>query len=143
VTVDLTKGKFSALVDAISERYTFQQDNPYTLDPGIVVLGQTYERVTLPLSNGDSDGPCLSARIEGRSSFSRCGLLVHFTAPTIHAGFDGTITLEIMNFGPHSIQLRKHSYICQLIIEQVSGRPFRNDSQFQGQESATGVIPAN
>jgi deoxycytidine triphosphate deaminase len=37
--------------------------------------------------------------VEGKSSYARCGLLVHFTAPTIHTGFAGTITLELINLG--------------------------------------------
>ncbi|NOT02219.1 MAG: dCTP deaminase [Phycisphaerales bacterium] len=133
VSIDLRDGGFSALVPAISERWTFPREQPFTIQPNQFILGQTLETVTLPLLPDELNYPCLAARIEGRSSYSRCGLLIHFTAPTIHAGFSGTIALEICNFGPHSIQLFKHSYICQLIIEQVHGRPFRNDSQFQGQ----------
>jgi len=63
---------------------------------------------------------------------------VHFTAPTIHAGFRGTITLELINFGTIPIALYPGAPICQLIIEQVSGVPFRNDSQFQDQSMASG-----
>lgn len=65
-------------------------------------------------------------------------MLVHFTAPTIHAGFNGTITLEIMNLGHYSIVLTPLMPICQLIIEEVRGVPFRNDSQFHGQSRAAG-----
>ena len=75
-----------------------------------------------------------------RSSYARCGLLVHFTAPTIHAGYSGTITLELINFGPFPILLYPGAPICQLIVEQVSGTPFRNDSQFQGQSRAGGKV---
>lgn len=99
------------------------------------VLGRTLERVELPIR---SRGTCLAARIEGRSSYARCGMLVHFTAPTIHAGFAGTITLEIVNLGPLPIMLTPGAPICQLIIEQVDGVPFRNDSQFQDQSTAGG-----
>jgi dCTP deaminase len=99
------------------------------------VLGKTLERVELPiLDNGTS----LAARVEGKSSYARCGLLVHFTAPTVHAGFAGTITLELINLGPLDIALYPSMPICQLIIEQVSGIPFRNDSQFQNQVRAGG-----
>jgi dCTP deaminase len=77
--------------------------------------------------------------VEGKSSYARCGLLVHFTAPTIHAGFSGTITLELINFGPLKIELYPDMPICQLIVEQVSGMPFRNDSQFQGQSRPGGT----
>jgi hypothetical protein len=76
--------------------------------------------------------PVLAARVGGRSSFARCGVLVHFTAPSIHAGFVGTITLEIMNLGPHAM-LRPGMKICQLILEQVEGFPADAPSQFHGQ----------
>jgi dCTP deaminase len=65
-------------------------------------------------------------------------MLVHFTAPTIHAGFEGTITLEIINLGEYAISLHPLMPICQLIIEEVRGVPFRNDSQFQGQSRTVG-----
>lgn len=137
VAIDLTApGKYANFAEAVEEKWTFPVDQPFTLEPGRFVLGKTLERVDLPINNGS---PCLAARIEGRSSYARCGLLVHFTAPTIHAGFSGVITLEIMNLGPYRINLYKHKPICQLIIEEVEGSPFRNDSQFQGQVRPGGV----
>jgi len=140
VSIDLRVGGFSALADAISERWRFPQGQPYTLKHGEFVLGRTLERIALPIAKHTSSRPCLAARIEGRSSYSRCGLLVHFTAPTIHAGYDGIITLEICNFGPYSIELHKGACICQLIVEEVAGIPFRNDSQFHGQRSPDGTV---
>jgi dCTP deaminase len=65
---------------------------------------------------------------------------VHFTAPTIHAGFKGNLTLEIMNFGGYPISLYPETPICQLVVERVSSKPFRNDSQFHGQTSAAGPL---
>lgn len=112
------------------------EDQPLVLAPGRFILGQTHEWVELPLI--EEIDRRLAARIEGKSSFARCGLIVHFTAPTIHAGFKGTITLEIMNFGPYSISLRPRMPICQLIIEEVRGMPFRNDSQFHCQTQPVG-----
>ena len=94
------------------------------------VLGRTRERVELPIQPGS---PALAARIEGRSSYARCGLLVHFTAPTIHSGFAGNITLELVNLGPYPILLYAGAYVCQLIVEEVIGEPFRNVGQFHGQ----------
>jgi dCTP deaminase len=118
------------------EPRTLTDDQPLVLAPHRFILGRTHERVCLPLQvDGEKS---LAARVEGKSSYARCGLLVHFTAPTIHAGFDGTITLEIMNLGPYSIVLRPQMPICQLIIEEVRGIPFRNDSQFQGQARVAG-----
>ncbi len=137
ITIDLRRGGFTDLFVPNSETRTITPDQPYVLQPGKLVLGKTLERVELPLI---SDKPCLAARVEGKSSYARCGLLVHFTAPTIHAGFRGTITLELINLGPIPIQLTPGAPICQLIIEQVDGIPFRNDSQFQGQARAGGNV---
>jgi dCTP deaminase len=135
--VDLRKGGFAKLFGPNSETRQITNDQPFALEPGRFVLGRTLERVELPISPG---GPCLAARIEGRSSFARSGLLVHFTAPTIHAGFKGTITLEMINFGPLPIVLYPAMFVAQLIIEWVDGVPFDNESQFQGQSSAGGVL---
>jgi len=76
----------------------------------------------------------------GESSYARCGLLIHVSAPIIHAGFEGTITLELCNLGPQAISLYPGMPICQLIVEEVRGTPFRNDSQFQGQRAPGGVV---
>ena len=84
--------------------------------------------------------PSLAARIEGKSSRARCGLLVHFTAPTVHPGFFGTLTLEMINLGPSPIALVPGMPIAQLIVEEVKGIPVENPSQFQGQSAPEGVI---
>ena len=65
--------------------------------------------------------------------------MVHFTAPTIHAGYSGTITLEMVNLGQYDIILRPGAYVCQLIIETVDGVPFSSVSQFQGQTRPGGI----
>lgn len=111
----------------------------FNLDPNKFILGNTVEKVSLPLV--DKEGRkqnCLAARIEGRSSAARLGLIIHFTAPTIHAGFAGRITLEIINLGPRVITLYPETYICQLILETVDGIPTEKESQFQGQEIPLG-----
>ena len=138
VSIDLQRGNFSELFGPNSETRTISTEQPYALAPGRLVLGKTLERVELPIR---SDRPCFAARIEGKSSYARCGLLVHLTAPTIHAGFAGTITLEMINLGSIPILLYPGMPICQLILELVDGTPFRNDSQFQGQSQAGGVLP--
>lgn len=137
INIDLRRGSFAQLFAANSERKTLSREQPYALNPGKFVLARTFERIELPIAD---DGACLAARIEGKSSYARCGMLVHFTAPTIHAGFDGTITLELMNLGPIPVLLYPLAPICQLIVERVEGLPFRNDSQFQGQSSAGGAV---
>lgn len=135
INIDLRRGRFADLFGPNSISHKLTEDQPYILEAGKFVLANTLERVELPIFD---DRPCLAARVEGRSSFARCGLLVHFTAPTIHAGFSGRITLEIINLGPIPINLYPGSYICQLIIEEVQGVPRRNDSQFQGQRKPGG-----
>lgn len=134
--INLNQGSFAKLFGANCETRKLTADSPYVLRPGRLVLGKTLEHVTLPLVPG---GVSLAARVEGKSSYARCGLLVHFTAPTIHAGFSGTITLELINLGLCNISLYPHTPICQLILEEVSGVPVRNDSQFQGQTTAGGT----
>lgn len=134
--IDLRKGDFNALFGPLSETRMLTDEQPYVLRPSKLVLAKTLERVELPLL---ADGVSLAARVEGKSSYARCGLLVHFTAPTIHAAFAGTITLELINLGPLDIALYPGMPICQLIIEQVHGVPFRNDSQFQHQARPGGV----
>lgn len=135
VNIDLRKGDFKTLFGQNSETRLLSEEQPFVLKPGKLVLGKTREWVSLPILH---DATSLAARVEGKSSFARCGLLVHFTAPTVHAGFSGTITLELINLGPLDIALYPNMPICQLIIEQVHGTPFRNDSQFQGQTAAGG-----
>lgn len=109
----------------------------YSLEPGNFILGQTLERIDLPLIP-DEGGNVLAARVEGKSSLARCGLLVHFTAPTIHAGFQGNITLEMINLGRYPILLRFKMPICQLIFEIVQSKPTSNPSQFHGQSRPEG-----
>lgn len=116
--------------------YKISQSQPYSLSPNKLVLARTLETVDFPLLNSTSI--CYSARIEGKSSLARCGILVHFTAPTIHAGFRGSITLEIINLGIHKLLLTPEMYVCQLIIEEVKGVPSGAPSQFHGQSNAVG-----
>ena len=88
----------------------------------------TKERVDLNLKGK------VAARLEGKSGLARIGLGVHVTAPTIHAGFPGTIQLELVNHGPMPIKLRPGMAICQLIIETIKGTPsMAHKSQFAGQ----------
>lgn len=135
--IDLRKGDFNTMFGPLSVSTKLTQEQPFVLRPSKLVLGKTLEHVELPLQPDSTTS--LAARVEGKSSYARCGLLVHFTAPTVHAGFAGTITLELINLGPLDIALYPNMPICQLIIEQVVGTPFRNDSQFQGQNKPGGV----
>ena len=77
-------------------------------------LGQTRSRVALNREHK------IAARVEGKSSLARLGLIVHLTAPVIHCGFRGHIALELINFGPFSIKLVPHkTRICQLVFERL------------------------
>jgi len=133
---DLRKPGLPSLLDKVYEPLEMDPTGGYSLKPNTFVLGSTVEVVKLPIR---PKRPVYAARVEGRSSFARCGLLIHFTAPTIHAGFDGTITLEIMNFGLHDIILYPDLHIAQLVFELVDGQPQRNDSQYQGQRRPSGA----
>lgn len=108
-----------------------------TIPPGEFVLVRTLEYVTLPFESK------LAARIEGRSRQARLGMGVHITAPTIHAGFSGKITLEIVNHGPFELKVRPNvSKLAQLIIEKVAAIPSRRtDSTFSSQTTTLGTPP--
>jgi dCTP deaminase len=120
-----------------SKAHTITEAQPLSLKPNKLVLAKTLEAVDFPLN---AEGDCFSARVEGRSSLARCGILVHFTAPTIHAGFSGTITLEMINLGPHAFLLTPGMFVCQLIIEEVKGCPVNAPNQFKGQTNPAGVV---
>ncbi len=111
-------------------------DSPYELKRNVFVLGITRETVELPINE---DTPPLAARIEGKSSRARCGLLVHFTAPTVHPGWSGPLTLEMINLGAASILLRPGMPTAQLIVEEVKGTPFENPSDFRSQSTPPGI----
>ena len=66
--------------------------------------------------------------------------MVHLTAPTIHAGFDGFITLEVMNHGPFDLKLVPHKTImCQYIFERLEQIPGRKiTTSFVGQDTPIG-----
>ncbi len=125
-----------------SRRVVLTGDQPYTLVRNQFILGRTIEEISLPILAEYKT--CLAARIEGKSSRARCGLLIHFTAPTVHPGFNGTLTLEMINLGPANIILREGMAIAQLIVEEVTGFPAAlNPSQFQGQHTPEGLTVGN
>lgn len=135
LAIDLRGGGVARLLAKAYEARQIPPDSNYCLEPGAFVLGSTVERVELPLR---PDRPCLAARVEGKSSFARSGLIVHLTAPTIHAGFAGHITLELKNLGEYPVLLFPGMYIAQLILERVDGLPASRISQFQGQMKPEG-----
>jgi len=85
---------------------------PFILHPGEFVLGSTLERVTLPDD--------LVARLEGKSSLGRLGLLIHSTAGFIDPGWDGHVTLELSNVANLPITLYVGMKIGQLSFVQLT-----------------------
>lgn len=109
-------------------------DGSVVIPPGQFLLSRTRETLSLPLDSK------LAARVEGRSTYARLGLVVHMTAPTIHAGFSGSIVLEIMNFGPYPLALDPgRTRICQVIFEELGSDPTCVlNTVYQGQQSVLG-----
>jgi len=102
----------------------------FLIPPKVLVLAWTKEYISLDI------GTRIAARVEGKSSLARMGLGVHVTAPTIHAGFNGQIQLEMINHGIVPIRLRAGMRICQLIFETTLGTPERGyRGQFSGQKA--------
>lgn len=88
-----------------------ENGNSFVFHPGQFVLGATLEEVYLP------DDIC--ARIDGRSSLGRLGIIVHSTAGHIDPGFRGKIVLEMQNIGMIPILLYPETRICQLVFEKL------------------------
>lgn len=103
--------------------------------PGEFVLGSTLETLKVP-SN-------LVARIEGRSSYARLGLIPHAAAGFVDPGFEGQITLEIQNLGNVPITIYPEDRICQVVFETMTSEaeePYgeKKDTKYMGQSGATG-----
>ncbi|WP_104086192.1 dCTP deaminase [Arthrobacter sp. GMC3] len=110
-------------------------NEPFVLHPGEFVLSSTYETVTLPDN--------LAARLEGKSSLGRLGLVTHSTAGFIDPGFSGHITLELSNVATLPIKLWPGMKIGQLCFFQLSS-PAENPygtgpylNRYQGQRGPT------
>jgi dCTP deaminase len=73
----------------LTELVEVAEGDAFILHPGEFALGSTSERVALPDD--------LVARLEGKSSLGRLGLLIHSTAGFVDAGWDGHLTLELSN----------------------------------------------
>ena len=110
-------------------------DEPFILHPGEFVLGATLERVSLPDD--------IAARLEGKSSLGRLGLLTHSTAGFIDPGFSGHVTLELSNVATLPIMLWPGMKIGQLCFFQLSSpaeHPYGSGpygSRYQGQRGPT------
>jgi dCTP deaminase len=110
-------------------------DVPFAIHPGEFVLGRTLETVAIPED--------VVARIEGKSSIGRLGLIVHATAGFVDPGFRGSLTLEITNLTRVPIKLYAGLPIAQLsfmALDAPAERPYGSPelgSHYQGQVAAT------
>jgi dCTP deaminase len=110
-------------------------DEPFILHPGEFVLGSTYEVVTLPDD--------IAARLEGKSSLGRLGLLTHSTAGFIDPGFSGHVTLELSNVATLPIKLwpgMKIGQLCFFRLSSPAEHPYgsaKYGSRYQGQRGPT------
>ena len=121
--------------DDLMELVDMGPEAPFILHPGEFVLGSTIERVTL--------GAAHVARLEGKSSLGRLGLLCHATAGWIDPGFRGRVTLELSNVANLPIRIYPGMFIGQLSFARLSSpaeRPYGTPgcgSKYQGQEGPT------
>jgi dCTP deaminase len=122
-------------MEDLTELVQIDGGRPFILHPGEFVLGQTLERVTLPDD--------LVARLEGKSSLGRLGLLIHSTAGFVDSGFSGNLTLELSNVANLPITIYHGMPIGQLSFMRMDGpvdRPYgsrETQNKYQGQTEPT------
>lgn len=110
-------------------------DEAFILHPGEFVLGSTFEFVSLPDD--------IAARLEGKSSLGRLGLLTHSTAGFVDPGFQGHVTLELSNVATLPIKLwpgMKIGQLCFFQLSSASENPYgsaKYGSRYQGQRGPT------
>jgi dCTP deaminase len=122
-------------MEELTELVEIKDDDTFILHPGEFVLGSTAERVALPDD--------LVARLEGKSSLGRLGLLIHSTAGFVDAGWDGHLTLELSNVANLPITLypgMKIGQISFLRMTTAADQPYGSTgvgSKYQGQRGPT------
>jgi dCTP deaminase len=122
-------------LEDLTELVEIPQDGVFILHPGEFVLGSTAERVKLPTD--------LVARLEGKSSLGRLGLLIHSTAGFVDAGWDGHLTLELSNVATLPITLYPAMKIGQISFIRMTTEadvPYGSaavGSKYQGQRGPT------
>jgi dCTP deaminase len=122
-------------MEDLTELVEVEGGEPFILHPGEFVLGQTLEQVTLPDD--------LVARLEGKSSLGRLGLLIHSTAGFVDSGFSGNLTLELSNVANLPITIYQGMPIGQISFMRMDA-PVENPygsggarSKYQGQAEPT------
>ena len=125
------------IVKGLMKKIVIAKDEPLILHPREFVLGTTAEWVKIP-----SD---LVARLEGKSSLGRIGLVIHSTAGYVDPGFEGQLTLEISNLANLPIALYRGMKICQISFNQMTSPaqfPYGHKkikSHYQGQKGTVGA----
>ncbi|MBI4286869.1 MAG: dCTP deaminase [Chloroflexi bacterium] len=122
-------------LEDLTEMVEIPDDKPFFLNPGEFVLGSTVESLTLPND--------LVARLEGKSSLGRIGLLIHSTAGYVDPGWCGHLTLELSNVAKLPVTLYYGMRIGQLSFHRLTSpvdRPYGCEglgSRYQGQTEPT------
>jgi dCTP deaminase len=122
-------------MEDLTEATEISDDEPFILHPGEFVLGQTLERVILPDD--------VVARLEGKSSLGRLGLLIHSTAGFVDAGWRGNLTLELSNVANLPVTIYYGMPIGQISFMRMDvpvERPYGSGeagSKYQGQAEPT------
>jgi len=122
----------------LTELVEVSGDDPFVLHPGEFVLGSTLERVELPND--------LVARLEGKSSLGRLGLLIHSTAGYVDPGWEGNLTLELSNVATLPITLYDGMKIGQISFQRLTSPveygygDARIGSKYRGQRDPTASL---
>jgi dCTP deaminase len=122
-------------MEGFTELVEVAKDEPFIIQPGEFVLAATLETITLPDD--------IVARVDGKSSLGRLGLLIHATAGFVDPGWTGRLTLELSNVAKMPIAVRPGMRICQISFlrlstpaERLYGSP-ELGSKYQGQTEPT------
>jgi len=122
-------------VDDLTELVEIAPDEPFVIQPGTFFLGSTVETISLPDD--------IVARVDGKSSLGRLGLLVHATAGYVDPGWSGRLTLELSNQSQMPIALYYGMRVAQISFLRLSSpvdRPYGSPelgSKYQGQTGPT------
>ena len=113
----------------ITDKIKVKKGKPFILHPSEFVLGSTVESVKIPAD--------ITARLDGKSSLGRLGVIVHSTAGSVDAGFQGTLTLEITNISRLPVLLWPGMDVCRLTFELMTSpalRPYhKKKSKYKAQ----------
>jgi dCTP deaminase len=122
-------------VDDLTELVEIIPEEPFVIQPGSFCLGSTVETISIPDD--------IVARVDGKSSLGRLGLLVHATAGYVDPGWTGKLTLELSNQSQMPIALYYGMRVCQISFLEMTTpveRPYGSaalGSKYQGQTGPT------